>query len=241
MNSQQLSRRLATVSDLICQYGASDIRLADIGSDHAYLPCHLALNQKIQAAVAGEVVKGPYQSAQAEVQSQGLDSMIQVRLGDGLAVIQADDAINVISICGMGGSLIRSILDEGQDKLSHGPLLVLQPNIGEATLRTWLSQHDYQIVHETIVEDSQRLYEIIVAQHQPGASELSPHQSYLGPILSQIRGPLYKQKWAREEANLKAIQAQIQAAPQPDQAKLAEIAEKLSWIADSLSQCQAEE
>ena len=82
MNSQQLSRRLATVADLICQYGASDIRLADIGSDHAYLPCHLALNQKIQAAVAGEVVKGPYQSAQAEVQSQGLDSIIQVRLGD---------------------------------------------------------------------------------------------------------------------------------------------------------------
>ena len=181
MNSQQLSRRLATVADLICQYGASDIRLADIGSDHAYLPCHLALNQKIQAAVAGEVVKGPYQSAQAEVQSQDLDSIIQVRLGDGLAVIQADDAINVISICGMGGSLIRSILDEGQDKLSHGPLLVLQPNIGEATLRTWLSQHDYQIVHETIVEDSQRLYEIIVAQHQTGASALSPRQAYLKP------------------------------------------------------------
>ena len=241
MNSQQLSRRLANVADLICQYGASDIRLADIGSDHAYLPCHLALNQKIQAAIAGEVVKGPYQSAQAEVQSQGLDSIIQVRLGDGLAVIQADDAINVISICGMGGSLIRSILDEGQDKLSHGPLLVLQPNIGEATLRTWLSQHDYQIVYETIVEDSQRLYEIIVAQHQTGASALSPRQAYLGPILSQTRGPLYKQKWAREEVNLKAIQAQIQAAPQPDQAKLAEIAEKLSWIADSLSQCQAEE
>lgn len=241
MNSQQLSRRLATVADLICQYGASDIRLADIGSDHAYLPCHLALNQKIQAAVAGEVVKGPYQSAQTEVQSQGLDSSIQVRLGDGLAVIQADDAINVISICGMGGSLIRSILDAGQDKLSHGPLLVLQPNIGEATLRSWLSQHDYQIIHETIVEDSQRLYEIIVAQHQPGASVLSPRQAYLGPSLSQIRGPLYKQKWAREEANLKAIQAQIQAAPQPDQAKLAEIAEKLSWIADSLSQCQEEE
>ena len=187
------------------------------------------------------MVEGPYQSAQAEVQSQGLDSIIQVRLGDGLAVIQADDAINVISICGMGGSLIRSILDEGKDKLSHGPLLVLQPNIGEATLRTWLSQHDYQIIHETIVEDSQRLYEIIVAQHQPGASALSPRQAYLGPSLSQTRGPLYKQKWAREEANLKAIQAQIQAAPQPDQAKLAEIAEKLSWIADSLSQCQEEE
>ena len=119
-----------------------------------------------------------------------------------------------------------------------GPLLVLQPNIGEATLRSWLSQHDYQIVHETIVEDSQRLYEIIVAQHQPGASALSPRQAYLGPSLSQIRGPLYKQKWSREEANLKAIQAQIQAAPQPDQAKLAEIAEKLGWIADSLSQCQ---
>ena len=141
----------------------------------------------------------------------------------------------------MGGSLIRSILDEGQDKLSHGPLLVLQPNIGEATLRTWLSQHDYQIVHETIVEDSQRLYEIIVAQYQPGASALSPRQAYLGPSLSQTRGPLYKQKWAREEANLKAIKAQIQAAPQPDQAKLAEIAEKLGWIAASLSQCQAEE
>ncbi len=80
LNTDKLSFRLATVA----KYVPKGARLADIGSDHAYLPCYLAKNGKIHFAIAGEVAAGPYQSAEKNVLSEGLTEIISVRMGDGL-------------------------------------------------------------------------------------------------------------------------------------------------------------
>ena len=111
MNENQLSKRLATVGDLIPRGS----RLADIGSDHAYLPVALMLENKLSFAVAGEVVEGPYQSAKTQVSKSNLTDKIIVRLANGLDAIEPEDQIDVISICGMGGTLIRDILEAGPD------------------------------------------------------------------------------------------------------------------------------
>ena len=79
-------------------------RLADIGSDHAYLPVALMLKGKIEFAVAGEVVKGPFESAKRQVMKNGLSERIEVRLANGLDAIERQDQINAITIAGMGGS-----------------------------------------------------------------------------------------------------------------------------------------
>ena len=92
---------------------------------------------------------------------------IIVRLANGLDAIEPEDQIDVISICGMGGTLIRDILEAGRkNRLTGKERLVLQPNIGEPTLRRWLMANDYSIIDETIVEENRKLYEIIVAENR---------------------------------------------------------------------------
>ena len=99
MNEQTLSQRLERVAAHI-PHGA---RLADIGSDHAYLPVALLRRGVIEAAVAGEVAATPFQAAKRTVCDNGLEQRIRVLLADGLSAIEPDDRITAVSLCGMGG------------------------------------------------------------------------------------------------------------------------------------------
>ena len=106
---------------------------------------------------------------------------IIVRLANGLDAIEPEDQIDVISICGMGGTLIRDILEAGRKKsFNRKERLVLQPNIGEPTLRRWLMANDYSIIDETIVEENRKLYEIIVAEKQSNPFLIRTKNYYLG-------------------------------------------------------------
>lgn len=162
MNEHALSDRLACVGAQI----PDQARFADIGSDHAYLPVALMLQNKISYAVAGEVVQGPYDSASKQVRKNGLADKIVVRLADGLDAIQPEDNIDTVVIAGMGGTLIRSILEEGsrKNRLAGVKRLVLQPNVGERTLREWLVSNNFIIIHEVLLEENDKNYEIIVAE-----------------------------------------------------------------------------
>src|ERR1700712_2664137 len=93
-------------------------RLADIGSDHGYLPVALLRRGAIAAAVAGEGALTPFHSAQRRVRENGRQLHISVRLASGFAAIEPQDAITAISICGMGGETIRDILQSGKTRLS---------------------------------------------------------------------------------------------------------------------------
>ena len=112
----RLSKRLSAVAAYV-QKGS---RLADVGSDHAYLPLFLVENGIIDYAVAGEVVQGPYQSALTNVAQAGKEELIQVRLANGLAAIESSDQIDTITIAGMGGRLIADILESDLAKLVLG-------------------------------------------------------------------------------------------------------------------------
>ncbi|RXF36381.1 tRNA (adenine-N(1))-methyltransferase [Enterococcus faecalis] len=207
MNENQLSKRLATVGDLIPRGS----RLADIGSDHAYLPVALMLENKLSFAVAGEVVEGPYQSAKTQVSKSNLTDKIIVRLANGLDAIEPEDQIDVISICGMGGTLIRDILEAGRKKnrLTGKERLILQPNIGEPTLRRWLMANDYSIIDETIVEENRKLYEIIVAEKTEQSVSYTDQELLFGPVLIKKQGPVFTKKWQRELKQRKTVLAQL--------------------------------
>src|SRR5690606_28479720 len=107
MNAQKLSKRLETVASFV----PTGAIVADIGSDHAYLPCYLVHQNIVNKAVAGEVVKGPYESALRQVKLEGLEDKVIVRLADGLQAIEDNDQVDTITIAGMGGPLIVSILE----------------------------------------------------------------------------------------------------------------------------------
>src|SRR5690554_5924572 len=106
MKSEQLSERLKKVASFV-EVGA---KVADIGSDHAYLPVYLVSRGIATYAVAGEVNEGPLQSARRQVEKNGLQEKIKTKLGDGLEVLEGED-VNTVVIAGMGGPLITHILE----------------------------------------------------------------------------------------------------------------------------------
>ncbi|SFU34623.1 MULTISPECIES: tRNA (adenine(22)-N(1))-methyltransferase TrmK [Pseudomonas] len=231
MNEHTLSLRLERVAANV-PHGA---RLADIGSDHAYLPVALMRRGVIAAAVAGEVATTPFHAAQRTVRDNGLEQRITVRLADGLAAIEAADGITAISVCGMGGETIRDILESGKAHLSGQERLVLQPNGGEQPLRQWLMDNGYSIRSEELLRENRFYYEIIVAE-RAGPVVYSAEQLYFGPLQMQARSPAFIAKWQRmlhqKQKTLASLEHARQAVPED---KVQEIARQAGWIAQLLA------
>ena len=231
MNAQQLSKRLAKVGEFV----PSQARLADIGSDHAYLPVRLMLAKKISYAVCGEVVRGPYESALNQVTLQGLADNITVRLADGLFAIEPSDKIDTITICGMGGTLIKQILLEGKERITGEELLILQPNVGEATLRKYLVANGYSIITEEILEENKKIYEIIVAKKLIQPMSLNEAQYLFGPLLMQEKSPVFIKKWQRELMQRQRVLQQLQNSAQNHDEKIAELQVEMKLIEEVLT------
>lgn len=229
MDSINLSPRLSAVASFVPK-GA---RMADIGSDHAYLPAHLLLQSKINFAVVGEVAKGPLENARHELAKQRLTDVTVLRLADGLAAVTAADQIDTVTIAGMGGLLIRDILAAAKARGQVFETLILQPNTDEAVVRQWLIANAYQLTHERIVQEDKHFYEIIVAK--PGKQTLSSLDLTFGPFLRDEQSPVFKAKWQKEADRIALIFERMSAAGKDDtpayhqwQARYQQIQEVLS-------------
>lgn len=229
MDSINLSPRLSAVASFVPK-GA---RMADIGSDHAYLPAHLLLQSKINFAVVGEVAKGPLENARHELAKQRLSDVTVLRLADGLAAVTAADQIDTVTIAGMGGLLIRDILAAAKARGQVFETLILQPNTDEAVVRQWLIANAYQLTHERIVQEDKHFYEIIVAK--PGKQTLSSLDLTFGPFLRDEQSPVFKAKWQKEADRIALIFERMSAAGKDDtpayhqwQARYQQIQEVLS-------------
>ena len=220
-----ISKRLELVASFVPQ-GAV---LLDVGSDHAYLPIELVERGQIEAAIAGEVVDGPYQSAVKNVEAHGLKEKIQVRLANGLAAFEEADQVSVITIAGMGGRLIARILEEGLDKLANVERLILQPNNREDDLRIWLQENGFQIIAESILEEAGKFYEILVVE--AGQMKLSASDLRFGPFLSKEISPVFVQKWQKEAAKLEVALSQI---PEKNREERQVLAHKIQAIKEVL-------
>jgi tRNA (adenine22-N1)-methyltransferase len=197
LNRIQISERLATIAAYVQPVGG---KLADIGSDHAYLPIYLKQKGWIDSAVAGELNEGPFRGAVQHVRSYGLTGAIEVRKGNGLVVIQPGE-VNVITIAGMGGGTITEILQTGEAKLAGVKRLVLSPQGDGPLLRRWLLEHGWQIVAEDLVHEDEQIYEIVVAERGEMAA-LSEVELEFGPLLLAKRHPLLLQRTAYERGRI---------------------------------------
>lgn len=210
-------------------------RLADIGSDHAYLPVALMSRGAIATAVAGEVALTPFHAAERSVRESDLSQRISVRLADGLAAIEPGDAITAISICGMGGERIRDILDSGKARLSGQERLILQPNGGEQPLRQWLMENGYRILCEEVLRENRFAYEIIVAERS-GPVIYSAEELYFGPLQMQARSQAFLAKWQRmlrlKQQTLVDFAQARQAVPEE---RVQKVARQTQWIIELLA------
>jgi tRNA (adenine22-N1)-methyltransferase len=231
LNEQTLSMRLERVAAHV----PAGARLADIGSDHGYLPVALMRRGAIAAAVAGEVALTPFCAAERTVRENGQDQRITVRLADGLAAIEPADEISAISICGMGGESIRDILDRGKARLSGQERLILQPNGGELPLRQWLMENGYRILCEEVLRENRFDYEIIVAE-RAGPVKYTAEELYFGPLQMQARSPAFLVKWQRmlhlKQRTLTHFTRARQAVPEE---KVQDVARQVRWISELLA------
>ncbi|KOX66095.1 SAM-dependent methyltransferase [Pseudomonas psychrophila] len=226
MNEHTLSMRLERVA----AHMPAGARLADIGSDHGYLPVALMRRGAIAAAVAGEVAQTPFHAAVRTVRDNGLEQQITVRQANGLAAIEAADEITAISICGMGGETIRDILESGKARLSGRERLILQPNGGEQPLRQWLMENNYRILCEELLRENGFYYEIIVAE-RAGPMLYTAEELYFGPLQMQARSSVFLGKWQRmllEKQKVLASFARARQAVPED--KVQEIDQQARWI-----------
>lgn len=179
-----LSKRLSAIAKLVIP-GAG---VADIGTDHAYLPIYLVEHGVATHAIAGEVNQGPYLAAQDMIQRASLQSSISLRLGDGLAVLQPGE-VETIVIAGMGATTMTDILNACPAVVQAAKRLVVQPMIGAALMRQWLTKHRWAICEEELIVEDDILYEIIAAE--PGEMPVMNSLLYeIGPVLWRQKHPL---------------------------------------------------
>ncbi len=181
-----LSARLAAIAGYIPQ---GDV-LADIGTDHAYLPIAVAERGLCTKVIATDLHKNPYQSACQAVLDSGLDDKIEVRLGDGLKPLQPGEAQTVV-LAGMGGGTIVNILANASNVLASVSRLIMQPMADASTLRLWLVSHGWRLYEEQLIKENERIYEILVAV--PGIEqEKDLLRIELGPRLLENKDLLLK-------------------------------------------------
>lgn len=191
----KLSKRLQAIADLIIKHKNGEI-LADIGTDHAYLPCYLVENKVISKAYACDIAEGPIKASMETIQTNNLENDVIPLLGSGMSPI-CDKTVNMISICGMGGKLTIDILEENKHLLDDH-LFILQSNIGLEFLREYLYKNNMEIIDEGIVKDASHIYEIIVTKKTDKVLEYNLKDLYFGPVLRRNKNDLFYEKWNRQ-------------------------------------------
>ena len=173
-----LDVRLGAAASLVPQ-GA---RLADIGSDHAYLPISLCLDGKIDCALASDINDGPVAAAVSNINKYGLSSKICAVRADGLDMARSFEP-DCITVLGMGGELIVSILDRAEWIKDEGITLVLQPMTHPEVLSRYLAERGFEIIDELMVQDGgrdDRIYRLISARYCGKPYELGEVEALIG-------------------------------------------------------------
>lgn len=232
----QLSKRLKAIATYLDQ----TTLFADIGSDHAYLPCYVCAQYPNVRAIAGEVSKGPLERAKETVKAYQLADRIDVRLGNGLEVIHQNEQVDTITIAGMGGSLIANILTEGKDKVTNVQRLITQPNNNGYAVRSFLARNHFFITDELIIEENDHIYEIIVSEYSANNyfTELTEEQekSWLfGPKLMQEKSTVFIKKWQAEYDKIDYVINQMKQAQVQDEDKISKLQTEQQWIREVLS------
>lgn len=201
----QLSKRMQAVADLAKEVDV----LADVGTDHAYIPIYLAECGKLKRAIAMDINQGPLERACEHIQQYAVADYIETRLSDGLDALEQGEA-DTIMIAGMGGALMERILTQGEIVAHSAKRLVLQPQSELSAFRCFLSQHGYRIVEEDMVYEERKFYTIMAAEpviedQRVSGGCLSQTELKYGPLLIQQCHPVLKLYLQRQQEQKQQI------------------------------------
>ena len=198
-----ISKRLKRVSDFVTR----GYRLADIGTDHGYVPIFLIRNGTIQQAIAMDINEGPLQRAKDNIIKYKLEKQIVTRLSDGLEKLSPGEADSIL-IAGMGGALEVQIMSGGLEVLKSAKELVLSPHSELDLVRHFLSDHNFQIEEEDMFVDEGKYYTVIKAR--PGSMIYDKEIFYkYGKCLLENRNPVLYEFLLKEKNTYHKILAHL--------------------------------
>ena len=186
MKNYNLSNRLMSAAAYVRRGSA----VADIGTDHAWLPIYLIERGIAPRAVAADINEGPLNRARINI-PKGMKDKIELRLTDGLAGIEDFGAQDIL-ICGMGGELIARILQDAPFTKDKNIRLILQPMTKAPYLREFLLGAGFRIIDESLADDD-RIYQVICAEYCGEREEYSPVELLLGRHNISRGGELFGQ------------------------------------------------
>ena len=181
----KLSQRLQAIADLV----PAGAKVADIGTDHGFLPCYLAQSSKAELVIACDVNAQPLALAQKNITGYNVGDKVSTRLGNGLAVLKPGE-VDTVTIAGMGGALMIDILDASPMVVDRLKRIVLQPNVGAEAVRIWAEKNRWQIVAEDLIRENDIFSVIIVLEQGRSDRFMSAVELYLGPKLLAEHHPM---------------------------------------------------
>ncbi len=204
MKGMRVKPRLAAVAGLVPEGGV----VADIGTDHAYLPIYLVQEGLAHRVVAVENRLSTLAGARRSLNLFNQAHKIELRLGDGLEALRRTDRVDTVVLAGLGGRTICRLLARSRERWTWFQGLVLQPMQETPLVRRWLAAHRWRLVRERLVREGERFYEVMVVQ-QGRQVPADPLMYEIGPCLFQERDPLLapflRQKIERCHIIIKAL------------------------------------
>ncbi len=215
----KLNPRLAKIAELlpVCRC------IADIGTDHAYVPIYALLSGKAECAIASDINRGPVERARTNAAAFSLEDKLSLRLGAGLETVKPDEAETIV-IAGMGGILISDILENSRDTVNSAKYLILQPMTAVKELREYLSANSFTVEKEVLVAEDEKIYNILCVR-VGGKTAYTPKEMLLGRDLDKTSPELYGRYFAQIEKKLKIRLAGLKASKNEANEKLAKVVE----------------
>lgn len=193
-NTVKLDDRLSSAASFVRE-GAV---VADIGTDHAYIPVYLLENGIAKFAIASDVNKGPLERAVENARKYGVADRMRFTLADGLNGVEPErDSVTDIVICGMGGELIARIVDESEYTRKSGVRLILQPMTAADDLRKYLDENGFAVIDEKLSTAAGKTYCCMLAEYDGVKRTSTAAELLLGKIAIKKRELLFE-KYAGE-------------------------------------------
>ncbi len=220
-----LKGRLKLIADKVPKCNV----LADIGTDHAYIPIYLVQNGVCQKAIASDVKIGPVKMASNNISLYKLSEKIETRLGNGLNTIEINEADSII-IAGMGGTLLTELLEANKPKTVNADTLVLQPMNDLHVVRKWLYDNAFEIYDEEMVAEGPKMYFVLSVKFSGNKKQYSDFELYVGQRLIEKKDPLLGAYCRMKVQQIDRVLEQLEEMKENDALKSQYLRQKIDYI-----------
>lgn len=232
----KISERLKTAAALV----SGGKVLADVGTDHGYVPIYLLEQKKIPRAIAMDINRGPLERAKEHIRLYGMEDYIETRLSDGVAALLPGEADSIL-IAGMGGGLVMHILGDGEAVCRSAGELILQPQSELERVRRFLDAGGYRIETEELVKEEGKYYPMMRVHYEPVEGKAVPEKRevfYLyGELLLKSRHPVLLEYLEKERRLQEEIMKKLREQSRTEQieARIMEVEHVLAQNGEALA------